>query len=171
MRVLRVVVPVLVALAALLVLAPAAAAESVAAADSVATAQIRGLEYGVSATEGRFGGAATGAVSGGWLATVVHDPLRKGRAVPITGGSFSLHGTRRDVSGTFVRGTVRPFATPAGCGNERFEVTGTLALRGGGSGSFAVVLTHLRAQTRFGCRPYGAVVAGSQTVPSRAAVT
>jgi hypothetical protein len=162
-RVLRVIVPVLTALAAVLVLAPAASAAT------AATAEIRGLEYAATATEGRFGGAANGAVTGAWLATVVHDPLRKGKAVPITGGSFTLHRQGRDVSGTFVRGTVAPLGTPSTCGNERFKVAGTLALRGGGNGSFTVVLTHLRAQTDSGCRTYGAVVVGSLTVPSRSA--
>ena len=161
MRFLRVIVAVLTALLAVMVFAPAAsAAES--------TIQIRGLEYGVSTTEGKFGGTARGALSGGWLATVVHEPLRKGKAVPVTGGSFTLRGRGPDLGGTFVRGTVKPLDASSTCENERFDVTGTLALRGGGTGSFAVVLTHLRVRTGSGCRPYGAVVAGTLKVPSGA---
>jgi hypothetical protein len=166
-RFLRVIVAVLVALPAAVVLAPAAwAAESAESAGS--TIQIRGLEYGVSTTEGRFGGTAHGALSGGWLATVAHEPLRKGKAVPVTGGSFTLRGRGPDLGGTFVRGTVKPLPAASTCEDERFDVTGTLALRGGGTGSFAVVLTHLRVRTGSGCRPYGAVVVGTLRVPSRA---
>lgn len=163
-RLLRGVLCVLTAVAAVVLLAPAASA-----APSVTT-EIRGLEYAATLTEGRFGGAAHGRIDGGWLATVVHDPLRRGRAVPITGGSFRLHGARDVISGTFVRGSVTPMTEPSGCGNERFDVTGTLALRGGGRGSFTAVLTHLRTPNRNGCLGYGATVVGSLTVPSRATV-
>jgi hypothetical protein len=164
-RFLRVIVAVLTALLAVVVLAPAASA---AESESESTIQIRGLEYGVSTTEGKFGGTARGALSGAWLATVVHEPLRKGKAVPVTGGSFTLRGRGPDLGGTFVRGTVAPLDASSTCENERFDVTGTLALRGGGTGSFAVVLTHLRVRTGSGCRPYGAVVAGTLKVPSGA---
>ena len=92
--------------------------------------------------------------------------LKPGTAVPITGGSFVLQGRGHNVTGTFVRGSVTPLDGPGSCGNERFDVTGALALRGGGSGSFAVVLTHLRAPVRAGCRTYGATVIGSVVVGS-----
>jgi hypothetical protein len=164
-RLVRIGVAVLTALAALLVLAPAAAAATVAPA---VTARIGGLEYAATSTEGRFGGAAGGALPGAWLATVAHDPLADD-AVAITGGSFTLHGTQREVSGTFVRGTVTPLDGSSSCGNQRFAVTGTLALSGGGRGAFRVVLTHLRAASRAGCRTYGAVVAGTLRVPAPAA--
>jgi hypothetical protein len=160
-RLVRVIVPLLTAVVALLVLAPAAAATE------TATARIRGVEFAATATEGRFAGAASGRVRGAWLATVVHDPLRAGRAVPVTGGSFALHGPQHDVRGTFVGGRVAPRGTPAACGNELFDVTGNVALDGGGRGAVHVVLTHLRVATRSGCRTYGAVVAGSLTVPTR----
>jgi hypothetical protein len=64
---------------------------------------------------------------------------------------------------------VKPLDTPSTCRNERFDVTGTLKLRGGGSGSFAVVLTHLRAPNQSGCTTYGATVVGDLTTRSRAA--
>ena len=162
----RVIVPLVAALAALLVLAPAAAAAASEA--SAVTAQIGGLEYAATDTEGRFGGAANGEVPGAWLATVVHDPLTEGTAVPITGGSFTLRSTAGDVHGTFVDGQVEPLDDFSTCANQRFTVTGTLALDGGGDGSFRVVLTHLLTQTDSGCHIYGALVAGSLTVPSDA---
>jgi hypothetical protein len=158
----RIGVAVLVAVAALLVLAPAAAA-----APSTVTARIGGVEYAATDTEGRFGGAAGGPLPGAWLATVVHDPLADD-AVAITGGSFTLHGTQRDLGGTFVRGTVTPLDGASTCGNERFAVSGTLALGDGGRGSFRVVLTHLRVPIRAGCRTYGAVVDGTLRVPAPA---
>jgi hypothetical protein len=161
-RLLRVILSVLTALAALLVLAPAAAAAP------AVTADIGGLEYAATDTEGKFGGAANGQVPGAWLATVVHDPLAA-EAVPITGGTFTLHSTQREISGTFVRGTVTPLDDLSTCGNQRFDVTGTLALSGGGRGSFTVVLTHLMVSNDSGCQIYGAVVAGSLTVPAHAA--
>jgi hypothetical protein len=159
----RVIVPLVMALVALLVLAPTAMAAS------AVTADIGGLEYAATDTEGHFGGAANGQVPGAWLATVVHDPLTAG-AVPITGGSFTLHGTQqREIRGTFVDGTVTPLDDSGTCANQRFQVTGTLALDGGGRGSFEVVLTHLLTQTDSGCHIYGALVAGSLTVPAQAA--
>jgi hypothetical protein len=152
------VLTVLAVLAALLLVAPPASAAA------KVTAPVRGVEYAATSTEGRFGGLAKGGLPGAWTAAVVHDPLRPGAAVPITGGSFTLYG-RQVVAGRFVRGTVTPLAA-ASCGDERFRVAGTLALDGGGSGTFQVVLTHLRAPLRGGCRTYGATVAGTLTVPA-----
>jgi hypothetical protein len=161
-RLSRMIVPVVMVLAAMLLLAPAAIAAP------TTTASIRGLEYSATSTEGRFGGTARGRLSGVWNAVVVHDRLESGEAVPINGGSFTLYTNPRPVSGTFVRGTVKPLDAPATCRNERFDVRGTLKLRGGGSGSFAVVLTHLRAPNRSGCTTYGATVVGDLTTTSRA---
>jgi hypothetical protein len=162
-RLLRVLVPVSTVLAALLLLAP------VAVAAPAATASIRGLEYSATSTEGRFGGTARGQLRGVWTAVVVHDRLEGEEPVPINGGSFTLYTSERPISGTFVRGTVKPLDTPSTCRNERFDVTGTLKLRGGGSGSFAVVLTHLRAPNQSGCTTYCATVVGDLTTRSRAA--
>jgi hypothetical protein len=162
-RPLRVIVCLSAMLAVMLLLAP------VAVAAPTPTASIRGLEYSATSTEGRFGGAARGQRSGVWTAVVSHDRLQGGAAVPINGGSFTLYTSPRPISGTFVRGTVRPLDAPTTCGNERFDVTGTLKLRGGGNGSFAVVLTHMRAMTRSDCTTYGATVVGDLTVSSRTA--
>jgi hypothetical protein len=156
-------------LAALLVTA------SPAAAAPTATTQVRGLEYAATDTEGRFGGAARDPLPGAWTAVVVHDPLWSGEAVPITGGSFTLYGAQQVIGGTFTDGSVTPDDTitdaPDGCGNERFDVTGTLDLNGGGHGSFSAVLTHLRVLGRSGCTIYGATVVGTLTVPARVAAT
>ena len=160
MRAFTVLTAVLAAL--LLTAAPAVAAPT-------ATARVQGVEYAATATEGRFGGAARAPLKGAWTAVVVHDPLRSGKAVPITGGSFRLYGARQVLGGTFTGGSVTPQNQPATCGNERFDVTGTVALRGGGRGTFSVVLTHLRIPVRSGCRLYGATVVGTMTVPARAA--
>jgi hypothetical protein len=155
-------------LAALLVTA------SPAAAGEAATAQVRGLEYAATDTEGRFGGAARDPLPGAWTAVVVHDPW-SGEAVPITGGSFTLYSAQRVIGGTFTDGSVTPAGTltdsPDGCGDERFDVTGTLDLNDGGSGSFSAVLTHLRVLGDSGCTIYGATVVGTLTVPAGAAAT
>jgi hypothetical protein len=155
----RIVVALVLAAAALLFLAPAADAAP------AVTARIGGVEYAATSTQGRFGGAADGQVRGAWQATVVHDPLGSGKAVPITDGSFTLRSTHREVRGRFVSGTVTPRPTPSSCGNERFDVRGTLALPGG-RGQFTAVLTHLRVPSRSGCRTYGAVVVGALALPS-----
>jgi hypothetical protein len=151
-------------LGAMTLLAPPAAAQEVA---QEVTAHVQGIEYAATMTEGRFGGAATGELQGGWVATIVHDPLAPGETAPITDGFFRLY-SHRSITGTFVHGAVAPLSTPAGCRNERFTVTGTLELDDGGSGAVAVVLTHLRSLTKEGCRIYGATVAGTLTVSSDA---
>jgi hypothetical protein len=161
-RVLRMILVVPSALAVMVLLAaPAAAAPQ-------ATASVRGIEYAATATEGKFGGAAKGDVPGGWLATVTHDPLAPGETAPITDGVFRLY-SHRTITGTFVGGSVAPLSTPDTCLNERFTVTGRLRLDDGGTGAFRVVLTHLRAATKDGCRTFGATVAGTVTVPPNAA--
>ena len=160
----RVLGTVLVVVAAMLVGA------STAQAASTVSARVQGFEYAATATEGRFGGASLAPLPGAWTATVVHEPLRPGRAVPITDGRFRLYGRHGSVDGGFVGGSVTPRRSSVSCGNERFDVAGTLALRDGGRGSVRVVLTHLRTPTRSGCRTYGATVSGTVTVPARGAL-
>jgi hypothetical protein len=162
-RAVRGVVVVAAVFATLLGPVPAARA-----AAPTTTVPVQGLEYAASLTEGRFGGVARGEARGVWTAVVVHDPLSRGSAAPITGGSFTLHGRDRAVSGTFVDGSVTPSDAAGSCGDERFDVAGALALDGGGRGSFRVVLTHLRVRTDDGCRTYAASVVGSLRVPARA---
>ena len=95
----RIIVALVLATAALLLLAPAAEAAP------AVTARIGGVEYAATSTQGRFGGAAHGQVRGAWQATVVHDPLGSGNAVPITDGSFTLRSTQREDRGKFLSGT------------------------------------------------------------------
>jgi len=160
---LRWIFPALAALAALLLL-PGAAIAAPGYAD-----QVKGIEYSATPTVGKFSGTATGPLPGAWNAIVVHDPLQSRAAVPITGGSVTLY-SRRAFTGRFVEGTVTPINTPTTCVNERFNVSGTLAFDGGGTGTFSVVLTHLRTQLRSNCVTYGATVAGTLTVRTRSAL-
>jgi hypothetical protein len=153
-RSLRWMSPLLLSALAALLLIPGSAMASTTYNDRVA-----GIEYAATATVGQFTGAATGSLPGSWDATIVHAPLQTGQTVPITGGTFTLH-SRATISGAFTQGAVSPITTPATCGIERFNVTGTMALNGGGSGSFTVVLTHLRAQIGGRCLTYGATVTG-----------
>jgi len=101
------------------------------------TAQVKGIEYSATATVGKFAGTATGALPGTWRASVVHDPITAAPKAPIT---------------------------PTACANERFDVRGNLALDGGGTGQFTVVLTHRRTTVGARCVTYGATVAGRLTL-------
>ena len=154
----RMIIALVLATAVLLLLAPAADAAP------AVTARIGGVEYAATWTQGRFGGAADGQLRGAWQATVVHDPLRSGKAVSITDGSFTLRSTQREIRGTFVSGTVTPRPGAATSGNERLDVRGTVALPSD-RGSFTAVLTHLRVPSRSGCQTYGAVVVGTLALP------
>jgi len=157
---LRWIFPALTAVAALLLL------PSVALAAPGNTDKVMGIEYSATATTGKFSGIAAGPLPGTWDATVIHDKLKPGTAVPITGGSITLY-TREPIIGTFVNGTISPINTPTACVNERFNVIGTLAFDGDSTGTFTVVLTHLRTKLQSGCVTYGATVKGALTVASR----
>jgi hypothetical protein len=142
-----------------------------ALASTTYTDRAAGIEYAATSTMGQFAGIATGSLPGGWNASIAHAPLQPGQSVPITGGTFTLH-SRPTISGAFTGGSVSPLDTPATCGNERFKVTGAMALHGGGSGSFSVVLTHLRTQVARGCVTYGATITGRLTLaPASATVS
>lgn len=153
MRSLPSVLPALSAAAALLFM------PGVARASTTYTDRVAGIEFAATATVGQFAGAATGSLPASWRATIVHAPLDAARPVPITGGMLTLYG-RQTISGTFTSGSVSPINSPDPCGNQRFNVTGTIALAGGGSGSFVVTLTHHRARIGTGCTTYGATVTG-----------
>ncbi|GAA1270838.1 hypothetical protein GCM10009609_37440 [Pseudonocardia aurantiaca] len=160
MRILRWIVPTLVAVAALLLV------PGWAFASTVSTDQVNGLEYSATSTVGKFAGTATGDLPGAFTATVAHAPLdpRPGMSVPITGGSFTLY-SRRIITGSFSGGAVTLLASPSNCRDETYEVTGTLnGLNTGGSGDVTVILTHLRRQLGAQCLTYGARVAGSLNI-------
>ena len=159
MQALRWFLPTLTAVVALL---PSTASP---AADD--TYRVTGIEYSATSTTGRFSGLASGSLPATWDATVIHDQLNPDAAVPITGGTVTLH-TRAPITGTFAEGTVSPIDTPTTCADERFDVTGTLAFDNGRTGTFAVVLTHLRTKLRSGCVTFGAVVIGTLTLTASA---
>ena len=165
MHSLRWILPVLSAVAALLFL------PGLAIASTTSTDRVAGIEYAATSTIGQFAGVGTGPFPGSWNATLVHQPLRPGQTVAITGGAFTLY-SRSTIGGSFTGGTVSPVTTPGPCGNERFNVTGTMALNGGGFGRFTVVLTHLRAQIHARCVTYGATVTGTLALaPASTAAT
>jgi hypothetical protein len=157
----------LVAAAATLAL-PATAAAQTTYTDSVA-----GLEIGVTATSSTFAGKATGDLPGVWRAVVQRTPLTPHGT--ITGGTFVLWtvvaGAPTRVSGTFAPGGSIVQTNPgAGCTNQRYSVSGALTnvavgSATGGSGAFAVQLTHHRAFIPFlGCVTYAGSVAGGFSV-------
>jgi hypothetical protein len=154
---LRLVVPVLAALAVLL-LVPGSAL-----ANRAYTVQVTGIEYSATATVGKFAGAATGRLPGTWQARVVHEPITAARNAPITSGSFQLY-SHTKITGRFVDGGVRRLNTPRTCADERFDVRGNLALDGGGTGQFTVLLTHLRTTVGARCVTYAATVEGTLTL-------
>ena len=160
MQALRWFLPTLTAVAALL---PSTALPT-AADDSY---RVTGIEYSATATTGRFSGLASGPLPAAWDATVIHDQLQRGTAVPITGGTVTLN-TRAPITGTFANGTVSPINTPTTCADERFNVTGSLAFDKGRTGTFTVVLTHLRTELHSGCVTFGAIVIGTLTLTAAA---
>jgi hypothetical protein len=156
-RLLRVMVPVLAALLVLL-LVPGSALASRAY-----TVQVHGIEYSATATVGKFAGAATGRSPGTWQARVVHKPISAAATAPITSGSFQLY-SHTKITGHFVDGAVRRLNTSTSCADERFDVRGDLALDGGGTGQFTVLLTHLRTSVGARCVTYAATVGGTLTL-------
>jgi hypothetical protein len=158
-RLLRLIVPVLAALAVLLLLPGSALA------DRAYTIQVKGIEYSVSATVGKFAGAVTGRSPGTWQASVVHEPISAAPTAPITSGSFQLY-SHDKITGHFVDGAVRRLNAPTTCANERFDVRGNIALDGGGTGQFTVLLTHLRTTVGARCVTYAATVDGTVTLAS-----
>ena len=157
------------------VLAAAVAAVAIAVLPATAAAQttyndqIVGAEIAATSTQGTFVGRARGDLPGAWKAVVQHTPLSPGGT--ITGGSFSLWtlfgGAPARVRGNVSGGTITQTNAGAGCTNQTYDVTGTLAnvsvaSVSNGTGSFAVVLTHYRAAFPFfGCVTYSASVAGT----------
>jgi hypothetical protein len=147
-----------------------------AAAPASTNFAVKGLEYAFTPTVGYFAGSAAGNAGdrGAWNTYVQHDPLGS-TPTYITGGSFwmatrSPTGTYDWVSGTYVHhgGTITTIDPGANCTNQRYLVTGTLenvATRTttGGTGTFAVMLTHYRALLFGRCITYSASVVGTAT--------
>ena len=151
------------ACAAVLVTAVAAAAIS-------PSYNVFGIETAATATQGTFVGTGLGTGGDGliWRAVVDHTALSTNPATPaaITGGTLaavSFGDVRTPFNGTFTGGTVTydpARSSSAACGNQVYDVDGTLAL-GVGTGAFSVYLTHYRAQLFGRCITLAASVAGA----------
>jgi hypothetical protein len=133
------------------------------------TDSVGGIEVFATSTTGVFTGTAGGALPGVWSATVHHTPL--GTSAAITGGSFDVvsvfGGLPAVVAGSFNGGSVAQTGGFSGCGNQTFDVNGSLVsvgVSGGphtGKGTFDAVLTHLRFSLFGKCITYGATIKGA----------
>ena len=132
---------------------------------------VTGYEYAATSTQGRFAGAAPGALPGAWSATVDHTPL--GAVATITGGDVYLatflNGVPTLVTGHFTGGTVRQLSGFTGCSDQQYAVNGNVGevgfgSAGTGSGAFAGTLTHHRTKIFGHCVIYSATIAGSLTL-------
>jgi hypothetical protein len=122
---------------------------------------VRGIEIHATATQGTFTGIAWAADDlGTWTAVVQHTGFDAERNSTITGGTFTLDGRSRDVSGTLTSGAVTFTSADPGCGREFFSVEGAMTLRDGGTGSFSATLVHYRAQLFGRCITYWATIRG-----------
>ena len=167
-------------LAPLATIAAGLAAAALLAAGTAAAAispsyAVTGIEVAATSTQGTFVGTGTG--SGGdrlaWSAVVVHTVLSTNPATPatITGGSLNAlsygTGSPAALTGTFTGGTVTydaALSSPAACGNQVYDVAGSLALASGGvtgTGTFTVLLTHYRIALLGRCVTIGATVTGA----------
>lgn len=158
--------------AAVVVAAVFAGAASAAPASS--TFAIVGYEYAFTQTVGAFAGTGAGDAgdSAAWNTRVEHDPLGS-TPTYVNGGRFELaarspSGAVDAVTGTIVYhgGTITTLDPGAGCTNQRYLVTATLAdvttaTTTGGSGNVQAVLTHYRTALFGRCVIYKARVAGS----------
>ena len=147
---------------------------SAAAAPASTSFAVTGFEYAFTQTVGYFAGSAVGnaADRGLWNARVEHDPLGS-TPTYVTGGSFQMatrspSGQFDFVTGEFVDqgGTIETKDPGLNCTNQRYLVTGALenvatSTTSGGSGTFAVMLTHHRALLFGRCIIYSASVFGS----------
>jgi hypothetical protein len=165
MRWLGWMIPALAALAAVIV-GPGSVAAAATYPDSVS-----GYEYAATSTQGRFAGAAPGALPGVWSATVDHTPL--GTVATITGGDVHLatyqNGVPTVVTGHFTGGTVRQLSGFSGCADQQYAVNGNVGdvgvgSAGAGSGTFAGTLTHHRTKIFGYCVIYSATITGSLTL-------
>jgi hypothetical protein len=161
------------ALVTVLALAALVAARGATAAPASTTFAIVGYEYAFTSTVGSFAGTGHGNAgdAAAWNARVEHDPLGS-TPTYVNGGSFAI--TTRSPGGhldfaagdfAYHGGTITTINPGAGCTNQRYRVTGTLenvatTTTSGGSGGFAVTLTHYRVSLFGHCLIYKARVAG-----------
>jgi hypothetical protein len=161
-------------LATVLALTALVAARGATAAPASTSFAIVGYEYAFTSTVGSFAGTGSGNTgeSAAWNARVEHDPLGS-TPTYVNGGSFAM--TTRSSGGhldfatgdfAYHGGTITTIDPGAGCTNQRYRVTGTLenvatTTTSGGSGNFAVTLTHYRYSLFGHCVIYKARVAGT----------
>lgn len=151
------------------VIAALTAVPAPAVAQSSVTYSLAGIETAATSTQGTFVGVAQSADDvATWAAVIGHQPLDPlVDTVAITGGSFALNGQVRDFQGVIVGGDIVRLTTGRACRNERFDVTGRVALVTGELGSFEVTLTHYRQRAAGGaCVTFFATVDGLITVTS-----
>jgi hypothetical protein len=155
------------------VTAAALLAVSIGSAATSPTYTVTGVEVTATSLEGTFVG--TGAGSGGdnlvWRGVVDHDPLSTDAPAGITGGSLAAlsfgAGSLSTLTGVFTGGTVTydtGLSSTAPCGNQVYDVAGSLALTSGsstGTGTFQVYLTHYRIAFLGRCLTYRATVSGA----------
>jgi hypothetical protein len=146
---------------------------AVPAAPASTSFAIVGYEYAFTSTVGSFAGAGAGNAgdTGAWNARVEHDRLGSSPTY-VNGGDFQMATTSPAGSIDFVEGsfayhggTITTLNPGAYCTNQRYRVTGTLqnvstSTSAGGSGAFAVTLTHYRISLFGHCIIYKARVAG-----------
>lgn len=152
---------------AVAVIAALAALPAPALAQSSVTYSLAGVETAATSTQGTFVGVAQSADDfATWAAVIGHDPLDPSvDSVNITGGTFALDGQVRDFQGVITGGEVVRLTNGRACRNEKFDVTGSVALTTGDLGSFQVTLTHYRQRAAGGaCVTFFATVEGLITV-------
>jgi hypothetical protein len=135
---------------------------------------IVGYEYAFTSTVGSFAGRGTGDASETalWNAVVKHDRLGTEPAY-VNGGSFAMAtrsagGGLDAVAGSFTHhgGTITTISRGANCTNQRYRVAAAVQdvrtlTSAGGSGQFAVTLTHFRKRLFDRCVAYKARVDGT----------
>jgi hypothetical protein len=142
----------------------------VAAAAISPSYDVVGIETAATATQGTFVGTGLGSADDKliWRAVVDHTALSTNPATPatITGGTLealSFGDGLTPFDGTFTGGTVTfdpARSSTAACGNQVYDVRGTLALDVG-TGAFSVFLTHHRVRLLGRCITFAATVAGA----------
>jgi hypothetical protein len=145
-----------------------------AAAPASTSFSVVGYEYAFTSTVGCFAGTATGNAGdhATWSACVKHDPLGSNPTY-VNGGSLAMATSGPNdpldaVTGSFVYhgGKISTLNSGPNCTNQQYSVTGLLQnvstrTSNGGSGSFAVVLTHYRTRILGACIIYKAKVVGT----------
>ena len=160
-------------IAAIVVLVLVLGLATAASAELSSSYSIEGVEIAATSTEGTFVGNGTGTNGDEavWQAIVEHEVLSpicySNGGCAITGGTFALANEDVEaVNGTFASGSITLTRQAPGCGIQVFNVLGTLIdvitpTTTGGTGTFAVTLTHFRTRLLGRCTTVFAKVSGS----------